>query len=160
MPLFSSPLDRLHIASPCAADWNDMIGSDRVRFCGQCRKNVYHLSNMSRKEAERLIAQREGGMCVRFYRRADGTVITSDCPVGLRLIKRRVSRVAKALISTTLSFIAGVSAYAGLTSNDVDPSAIQPVSLIEKVPTDTIETAPSDTAKPLVGEYFEINGGI
>ena len=39
---------------------------------------------MTREEAHQLIAQHEGGVCVRLYRRADGTVITADCPVGKR----------------------------------------------------------------------------
>lgn len=39
---------------------------------------------MTREEAHQLIAQREGRVCVRLYRRADGTVITADCPIGRR----------------------------------------------------------------------------
>src|SRR5262245_30602687 len=39
-------LARLRIASPCSADWDEMTGDDRVRFCGRCRKNVYNLSEM------------------------------------------------------------------------------------------------------------------
>jgi hypothetical protein len=59
--------------------------------------NVYNLSGMTRFEAESLIAQNEGRLCVRFYRRRDGSIITKDCPVGLRAIQRRVSYLAKAL---------------------------------------------------------------
>jgi hypothetical protein len=62
-----------------------------VRFCDECEKNVYNLSAMPRAEAERLIAERDGSICVRLYRRADGTLLTADCPVGLR--KKRVRRV-------------------------------------------------------------------
>src|SRR5688572_16070492 len=126
MAKFATSLDKLHVAAPCKAEWDDMFGNDRVRFCSQCQKNVYHLSNMSRADAEALIANREGGLCVRFYRRADGTVITSNCPVGLRLIKRRLSRAATAVISTALSFIAGVAVYAGF-GNNIDPSEVSPV---------------------------------
>src|SRR6516162_8887116 len=41
------PRFRLRVASPCPADWNAMQGDDRVRFCGQCEKNVYNLSAMT-----------------------------------------------------------------------------------------------------------------
>jgi hypothetical protein len=75
-----------------------MIGDDRVRFCQQCTKNVYNLSAMSREDAEALLRagqEREaaagGGMCVRLYRRADGTVLTADCPDGSRRKKRRLA---------------------------------------------------------------------
>jgi hypothetical protein len=59
-----------------------MTGDDKARFCKSCRKNVYNLTLMTRHEAEALIQAKEGNLCVRFARRADGTVITNDCPVG------------------------------------------------------------------------------
>src|SRR5689334_15547988 len=82
-------LDSVAVASPCAADWNQMRGDDRVRFCGQCQLHVYNLSDMSRREAETLINTHEGRLCGRFFRRADGTVLTRDCPVGVRAVRRR-----------------------------------------------------------------------
>lgn len=77
-------LEEIKIARPCRADWDAMSGDQRARFCGMCHKNVYDISRMSRVEAENLIREKEGRLCVRLYRRADGTVITSDCP-GRRL---------------------------------------------------------------------------
>jgi hypothetical protein len=85
-------LDLVQIASPCEADWNAMQGDDRSRYCGQCQKHVYNLSVMSRPEAEKLVFEREGRLCVRFFRRHDGTVLTADCPVGLRGVRRRIAR--------------------------------------------------------------------
>ena len=79
----SIPLENVRVAAPCSADWEQMRGDERARFCGQCQLNVYNLSGMTRQEAERLIASREGRLCVRFYRRADGTILTKNCPVGL-----------------------------------------------------------------------------
>ncbi len=105
---FTNTLERLRIAAPCKAEWGEMMGNDRVRFCGQCQKNVYNLSHMKRKEAERLILNREGDLCVGFYRRSDGTVITANCPVGLRAMKRRVSRLSTAFLSAAMSFIGGL----------------------------------------------------
>jgi hypothetical protein len=111
MPRFTSPLGGLRIAAPCSADWDQMMGNQRVRFCAQCNLNVYNLSELSKTEAEDFIARNEGRLCVRFYRRADGSVLTKNCPVGLRAIKRRLSRIAQAVTTTVLSFFAGVSAF-------------------------------------------------
>src|SRR5258708_30476403 len=77
-------LDRISIAAPCSANWDSMPGSDRVRHCGQCNKNVYNLSEMTRREAEALLREKEGQLCARLYRRADGTILTSNCPVDLQ----------------------------------------------------------------------------
>ena len=81
-------LDRVEIAAPCHADWDKMEGDDRARHCQDCRLNVYNLSDMSQKEAEELVRKNEGQrLCVRFYRRNDGTIITDNCPVGVRRLR-------------------------------------------------------------------------
>src|SRR3712207_9211258 len=96
MEVRTNPLARVRVAAPCPADWESMVGDERVRFCGRCSLNVYNLSGMTRREAEALITRREGRLCVRFYRRADGTIITDNCPVGLRRLRRRMSRIRRA----------------------------------------------------------------
>lgn len=110
----TNPMDHVSVAAPCPADWERMIGNEQVRFCAECNLNVYNLSGMTKAEAERLIAQSEGRLCVRFYRRADGTILTRNCPTGLRALKKRLSRMANAVVSLVLSFFAGIFAFAGL----------------------------------------------
>ena len=89
-------LDQVRVASPCNASWDEMLGDERVRFCMSCEKNVYNLSAMARDEAERLLQERVGkDLCVRFYQRADGTIMTEDCPVGVK--KKRRKKLALAV---------------------------------------------------------------
>jgi hypothetical protein len=76
-----------------------MTGDNRVRFCDHCQLNVYNISELSRNEAEKLIVSTEGRLCARLFRRADGTVITRDCPVGLRALKRRVAKRTAAIFA-------------------------------------------------------------
>jgi len=87
-------LAALRIASPCHQRWADMSGDDRVRVCNGCDRPVFNLSELTREEAEAVLATRGITPCVRFYRRADGTVMTADCPTGAR---RRLSVAAGAL---------------------------------------------------------------
>jgi hypothetical protein len=109
MARFTNALDRVRIAAPCEADWDEMRGDERVRFCHRCSLNVYNLSAMTRRDAERLVTRTEGArLCVRFYRRADGTMLTRSCPVGLRALKRRASRITSATFAAIVSFLAGV----------------------------------------------------
>jgi hypothetical protein len=110
----TNPLEHVRVAAPCTVDWEQMVGSERVRFCAQCKLNVYNLSEMTKQAAERLIVQNEGRLCVRFYRRRDGTILTNNCPVGLQALKRRLSRTANAVVSMVLSFFAGLLAFSGL----------------------------------------------
>jgi hypothetical protein len=111
MARFRNPLDHVQVAAPCPADWDQMVGNERVKFCGQCSLNVYNLSSMTKAQAEHLISSIEGRLCVRFYRRRDGSIITKDCPVGLRAIARRVSYLAKAVISLVLGLFAGLGVH-------------------------------------------------
>lgn len=105
----SDRLDRVRIASPCSVSWERMVGNDRVRFCDQCNLNVYNISSMTRKQAEALVVSTEGRLCLRLYKRTDGTVITQDCPVGLRALRRRVSRIAGVAFTALMSFCMSVS---------------------------------------------------
>lgn len=116
MKKFTNPLDHVKIASPCSADWNEMHGDARKRFCSACQLNVYNLSAMTRREAENLLMNSEGRLCVRFYRRADGTILTENCPVGWARIRQRVSRIATAAFSLVAGFLGGVFGFSQLTT--------------------------------------------
>ena len=123
MTRFSHPLDQVRVAAPCATDWERMTGSARVRFCATCNLNVYNLSAMTRADAERLVMSTEGRLCVRFYRRADGTILTQNCPTGLAALKRRVARVVSGVLTAVLSFCAGVGFYSsvGVSEEPIPP---------------------------------------
>lgn len=71
-------LNVLDVPNPCTVPWRTMSGSRQIRFCTQCRKNVYNLSAMTSAEADAVLAINSGTPCVRFYRRADGTVVTAN----------------------------------------------------------------------------------
>jgi hypothetical protein len=94
-------LDRVGVAKPCKANWDQMTGDDRVRHCGSCDLDVYDISSMSRDEAQTFLASRTGAerTCIRFFRRADGRLLSRDCPVGVRAAWRRMSWAAAALLA-------------------------------------------------------------
>ena len=145
MSRFSSTLDHVRIAAPCSADWDSMFGDERVRFCAQCKLNVYNLSEMTKAEAEILIARAEDRLCIRYYRRRDGSILTQNCPVGLRAIKRRLSRVASAVGSAFVTFCAGLGIWGVVNSETLGPGYVAGRMVVD---------TPS---KPVVGPTTEIN---
>jgi hypothetical protein len=128
-------IDNIRIASPCPASWEQMQGDDRVRHCDACNLNVYNLAAFTEAEIRELVANRTGRLCGRIYQRRDGTVLTRNCPVGLRAVTRRIWRIAGAVFAfLTVNFSAGlpsiaqsytrtnVSSAAALDLNVLDPS--------------------------------------
>jgi hypothetical protein len=154
-------LENIRIATPCNADWDDMAGDERSRFCGKCEKNVYNLSAMTREEAEIFVAGRKD-MCLRLYKRADGTVITSDCPVGVAKQKLRArvwSAVSGAVASLALLVGLAGRARADVSVNDGTPTAkkVQPPTPVQilypmmggaAVHVEPVEVAKSPPKKP------------
>jgi hypothetical protein len=107
-------LESITVASPCEASWEEMVGDDRVRFCRRCQRNVYNLSEMSRREALELVRLSEGRLCARFYRREDGTVLTQDCPVGLRAARRKLMFLLGGAAAAALLFVSWSVAFVEL----------------------------------------------
>lgn len=103
-------LDRIQVAAPCTAAWVKMKGDDQVRFCGECRQNVYNLSAMTLDEITHLVEGKEGRTCVTFYRRADGRVLTENCSVGVRAVRRRLAMIGTAVASVMT--LVGLGAFA------------------------------------------------
>ncbi|HMQ03757.1 MAG TPA: carboxypeptidase-like regulatory domain-containing protein [Pyrinomonadaceae bacterium] len=95
-------LDRIDVAKHCPALWEAMSGDDRVRNCSQCDRMVYNIAGLSRREASDLIANRGSRLCIRLHRRADGTVMTNDCPKGLRAYRLRVAKCAGSVLAAIL----------------------------------------------------------
>ena len=153
MAQFTDPLSHVRIAAPCRADWERMRGNERVRFCGECSMNVYNLSNMLKKDAEALILNAEGRLCVRYYQRADGTILTNNCPVGLRAIKCRLSGFSRAIISSVISFFAGMAVLAGLETAKSSFAATTEagLDLIAPVPLDETTAPPPETLQITTG---------
>lgn len=114
MAKFDSPLNNIKIASPCSASWEEMYGNERKRFCGDCKLNVYNLSGMAKYDAENLLMNSEGRVCVRYFQRSDGTVLTADCPVGWEKVKQRLSVCTTAIFSLLIALMGGMFAVAML----------------------------------------------
>lgn len=131
------PLDTVQVASPCSASWDAMEGDDHVRFCLQCQHHVYNLSALKNADAEALVRHTEGRLCVRFYRRPDGTVMTSDCPVGLRAVRRKLA-VAVAVAASLLLALVGWAAGLALAPRQLSRSAGSPSGLRQVEPMHTI----------------------
>jgi hypothetical protein len=108
----SRPLDVINVARPCTADWNQMEGDEKRRFCEHCQKHVYYLGAMPEDEAERLICQRAGSMCVRFARDPETNAVMTLNYAPKKQYSRRRAIATMAAIATAFG---SVAAWAGFT---------------------------------------------
>lgn len=124
----NSPTIALHaidIASPCTASWDAMKGNAQVRHCGDCNKNVFNLSAMPEAEAAALLATNTSGdLCVRFYRRSDGTVMTSDCSTSTRAQVHRTLRKLPGVAGVAVLAMAAANASAGAANAGTQANAL------------------------------------
>lgn len=102
-------LDVIEVAEPCTRPWEAMAGDERVRYCEGCHKHVHNLSAMSRGEAERLVCEAAGRLCVRFERAVDGRVQTLEYRAPLR--KGRGWKFWTVASTCAASIVAGANAF-------------------------------------------------
>jgi hypothetical protein len=101
---------RARIASPCHEIWEAMLGEGAIRSCARCDQRVFDLSQMTLSQAETLVAQHRGKLCVRLYRREDGTMMFADCVVGASGIVKRKSAIAATALAVGGTALAWMSA--------------------------------------------------
>ncbi len=123
----SSLLNDVMIASPCNIGWENMEGTDKVRFCGSCQLNVYNTSQMSKREVVELLADGSAS-CLRIYRRADGTMLTEDCPVGLKKIRNAARRVGQ-IAASFWALVFSCSSVFAQSNNKTDSSPVKPAPI-------------------------------
>jgi hypothetical protein len=139
-------LPNIRVATPCTADWAKMTGDDRTRACGACNKNVYNLSGMTRDEAEALIVEKAGQLCVRYFQRADGTILLKDCEVAISQQRRR--RVIAVGAAALLAGAGGLIAHDLRATHAPTPVAFTVASVPAQPPELTVTMGGSGFSQP------------
>jgi hypothetical protein len=142
----SELLSKVQVAKPCPADWRHMEGDDRIRHCTQCSRNVYNISEMSRQEASDLIEAMEGKMCVRYFTRPDGTVMTKDCGASVRETVRNTTRFA--LVMSSILGLIGLSAALMAFPKDTSETSAVSVSLFGSFPSRLLDLIAGRSSAP------------
>lgn len=135
--------DSISVKSPCNESWDEMIGSDTIRFCSHCAKNVHDISAITRTEAERLIRQSNGNLCVRYIKNPNGKPV--NAPPKLTQIKRRAT-IAAGVLATSLTFSTLAYAQGGTISTKENQTQTQPNNSQNKTEKQTFLTV-SGTVK-------------
>jgi len=101
-------IENIKVKSPCSEEWEDMSGNEKIRFCSHCAKDVNNISEMTRKEAMRLIRKYEGRLCIRYH--IDQTTQRPIFIDTLHKLTRRAPAMTAGVMAT--SFAVATAAYA------------------------------------------------
>jgi hypothetical protein len=116
-------LNNVIIPKPCPADWNSMVGNDQVRFCEHCSLQVHNLSALTRNQAERLVAQSNGRLCVQYHQDPAGRPALLPAAQKLHRIGRRVSQLAAGAFTASLSVSTALAQERFETNGTTRPAA-------------------------------------
>lgn len=114
----------VRVASPCPMKWSEMTGDHKKRLCGQCNLHVHKVSELTTDEAVALFRKsRTERVCAQLFWRADGTVMTKDCPsawsVGVSEAVRRIGPATGVVTGALVFFVACALALATLFGDNL-----------------------------------------
>jgi hypothetical protein len=92
--------------TPCNTSWKNMDGDERIRLCATCSQNVYDLRAFEEDEAQGFLSAQEDEEGTQLFRRSDGTILLSDCPVGMRRRHRRRVLGAALIVTAMIALVA------------------------------------------------------
>ena len=96
--------------------------------------HVHDLSQITRKDAIKLVAASKGKLCVRYYRRPDGVVQTATHAQPLTRIKRRLSRIAAGAFTATLGLASNAAAQSVQPAERGPVATISPATVRDRMP--------------------------
>ncbi|HEY0426782.1 MAG TPA: ankyrin repeat domain-containing protein [Pyrinomonadaceae bacterium] len=149
-----SLIDSIEVKTPCSEDWDKMKGTDKIRFCEHCSFEVNNISQMTRKQAMRLVRDSKGRICVRYVKNPiNNKPIFSD---RLYRITRRAGITAGVLgASLTLSTLA----YAqGETGGRIGDNKSENVEVVQE--SQSKEEKTEGAAASLSGTITDPNGAV
>lgn len=143
-------LDNIRVATPCPADWNKMEGDERSRHCGECKKSVFNISGLTRDEAQSLMIEKNGELCVRYFQRKDGTILLKDCSIGIAQ-----KRKTKVIAAGAMLLLGGAALFAfKRPSPEKLPTEKVPPTMM------TLEPIPSPPPVHIDPDMMAVAGGI
>lgn len=94
-------IDSVEVKTPCTEEWDKMTGTNKIRFCSHCAKDVNNISEMTRKEAMRLVRSAGPELCIRYI--ANPITRRPLFAEQLFQITRRATGLAAGVMSASIS---------------------------------------------------------
>jgi hypothetical protein len=100
-------LDTKHLAlrvrTACPKSWSELAGSGATRFCSECSLHVHGAAQLTRAQAERLVAEASGRVCMRLQIDPAGAPLYRDAAAAQPRVLDRAMRWALAAAAGLLA---------------------------------------------------------
>lgn len=116
-------INAIEVKGPCHENWDEMQGNDQVRFCSHCAKDVSNLSEMTRKEALRLVRRSQGNLCIRYV--TDPKTNRPLFAENLYKITRRAPGLAAGVMAASISLSTAAYAQGQMTRPPLTLSSLE-----------------------------------
>ena len=114
------PTHDLRIQTPCPKTWEQLAGSGAKRFCSECSLHVHDASQLTRVEAERLVAGATSRVCMRMQFDAAGAPLYREA-AGRSTFASRMSRWAVSAVAGLRAACHGAEPVDGAGGEDLQP---------------------------------------
>ena len=130
----------LQIETPCPMSWGSLKGDDTKRYCSECSLFVHNASQLSRQDAQALVAGADSRVCMRFEYDAAGAPIFLDsqrAESASALVQRsrtqQLARWALAAAAGVLAACSGNQSTPPPVAPTADPNGGETTSLMGRV---------------------------
>src|SRR5262245_37552759 len=118
------PTNDLRIQTPCPKTWDQLSGGGAKRFCSECSLHVHDASQMTRVEAERMVAGATSRVCMRMQFDAAGAPVYREA-ASQPTLASRMSRWAVTAVAGLLAACNGAEPVDGGGGEDLQPGSAE-----------------------------------
>ena len=153
-------IDSVEVKAPCSESWDEMTGTDKIRFCSHCTKHVNNISEMTRKEAGRFVRASGGNICIRYI--ADPNTRRPLFADGLLQIARRTPGITAGVMAASLSIGSARAQEASPTPAPSPSPAAEIVQLAQPMPAkdDAVPSPSPIVGGRITGTVADQNGAV
>ena len=96
----------LQIKTPCPKTWDQLSGGEAKRFCSECSLHVHNAAQLTRVEAQELVAKASERVCMRMQLDESGAPLFRDTPTRERPKLTLAGRTTRWALATAAGLLA------------------------------------------------------